>query len=111
VKHRRAVPSLLDAPVTALVVWSAGTGEEAPDPPADRLSALDASGLFGHQQDGSGFGDVERHLPSRPRGHYTEYTVDTPSSADRGARRIAAGRGGDFYSTCDHHSLFARIIR
>ncbi len=41
----------------------------------------------------------------------TESTVDTPGSDDRGARRIVAGQGDDFYCTDDHYSTFARINR
>ena len=77
----------------------------------DTLWAIDAGGPFRHQQDGSAFGNFEGHLPSRPRGYYTEYTVETPGSPDRGARRIVAGQDGDFYYTGDHYSSFARIIR
>jgi ribonuclease T1 len=75
------------------------------------LHAIDAGGPFPYPQDGSVFADYERHLPDRPRGYYREYTVDTPGSADRGARRIVAGRDGDFYYTQDHYNSFTRITR
>ncbi len=75
------------------------------------LRTIDAGGPFRYQQDGSTFGNFERNLPDRPRGYYTEYTVETPGSPDRGARRIVMGANGDFYYTDDHYSSFSRIIR
>ena len=44
-------------------------------------------------------------------GYYREYTVPTPGSDDRGARRIVAGDGGELYWTGDHYSSFSRIVR
>jgi ribonuclease T1 len=63
------------------------------------------------------FGNREKRLPAQPRGYYTEYTVKTPYSRDRGARRIVAGRGagrdpatsGEYYYTDDHYNSFWRI--
>ena len=50
-------------------------------------------------------------LPEQPRGYYREYTVDTPGSPDRGARRIVSG--GDppevYYYTDDHYRSFRRV--
>jgi ribonuclease T1 len=45
----------------------------------------------------------------RAQGYYREYTVKTPRARDRGARRIIAGNGGEFYYTEDHYRTFARI--
>ncbi|HET6626893.1 MAG TPA: ribonuclease domain-containing protein [Nocardioidaceae bacterium] len=36
-------------------------------------------------------------LPEQPEGYDKEYTVETPGSDDRGARRIVAGAHDDFY--------------
>ena len=47
-----------------------------------------AGGPFPHTQDGKSFGNRERLLPAERRGYYREYTVKTPGSRDRGARRI-----------------------
>jgi ribonuclease T1 len=80
-------------------------------PPQARqvLRLIDAGGPFPYPQDGSVFGNVERLLPVQPRGWYREYTVPTPESPDRGARRIVAGRDGARYYTGDHYESFARI--
>lgn len=69
------------------------------------------------RKDGSIFGNFEKRLPLRPRGYYREYTVPTPGSRDRGARRIVAGKGdrndvatsGEYYYTHDHYRSFRRI--
>jgi ribonuclease T1 len=73
------------------------------------LRLIDAGGPFPYPQDGTVFGNVERLLPVRPRGWYREYTVPTPGSADRGARRIVVGQDGQRYYTADHYESFARI--
>jgi ribonuclease T1 len=48
-------------------------------------------------------------LPAKERGYYREYTVPTPGSRDRGARRIIAGRNREYYYTTDHYKTFRRI--
>jgi ribonuclease T1 len=73
-----------------------------------------AGGPFPYQKDGSVFGNRERLLPLRERGHYREYTVKTPGSRDRGARRIVCGgkpptRPEACYYTADHYNSFQRI--
>ena len=68
-------------------------------------------GPFADRQDAGTFQNRERRLPERPRGHYREYTVPTPGSRDRGARRIVTG--GDppteFFYTDDHYGTFRRF--
>jgi ribonuclease T1 len=49
-------------------------------------------------------------LPQKGKGYYHEYTVITPGSPDRGARRIVAGQGGEYYYTGDHYRSFKRIV-
>jgi guanyl-specific ribonuclease Sa len=75
------------------------------------LESVEHGGPFRYDRDGSTFQNRERHLPERPRGYYREYTVETPGSPDRGARRIVAG--GDppevYYYTDDHYRSFRRI--
>ena len=76
--------------------------------------AILSGGPFRHEKDGTVFGNRERLLPQERRGHYREYTVDTPGSRDRGARRIVCGGerttpSGCWY-TADHYASFRRIV-
>jgi ribonuclease T1 len=64
---------------------------------------------FPYPRDGVVFGNFERRLPVRERGYYREYTVPTPGARDRGARRLIAGRNGEYYYTDDHYRTFRRI--
>jgi guanyl-specific ribonuclease Sa len=77
----------------------------------DTLARIAAGGPFEHRQDGSVFQNRERQLPSRPRGWYREYTVETPGSADRGARRIVTGGTppSEYWYSGDHYRSFRRI--
>jgi ribonuclease T1 len=74
-----------------------------------------AGGPFPHRKDGAVFGNRERALARKPRGFYHEYTVQTPGSRDRGARRIVCGGNPPvnpeacFY-TGDHYASFQRIV-
>ena len=73
------------------------------------LASIKKGGPFPYQRDGIVFGNFEKRLPSKERGYYKEYTVPTPGAATRGARRIIAGRRGDYYYTDDHYKTFRRI--
>jgi ribonuclease T1 len=66
-------------------------------------------GPFPYRQDGVVFANAERHLPIEARGYYHEFTVRTPGSTDRGARRIITGLDGQFYYTADHYESFRRV--
>jgi len=75
-----------------------------------------SGGPFPYAKDGVVFGNRERILPREKRGYYREYTVKTPGSRDRGARRIVCG--GDkptapeaCYYTADHYASFKRIVQ
>ena len=73
-----------------------------------------AGGPFPYPKDGVVFGNRERILPSKPRGYYREYTVKTPGSRDRGARRIVCGgkpptQPDTCFYTDDHYASFKRI--
>lgn len=68
-----------------------------------------AGGPFPYSHDGAVFENREGHLPSEPSGYYHEYTVRTPGSPDRGARRIVAGQDGELFYTDDHYRSFKRI--
>ncbi|WP_301276698.1 ribonuclease domain-containing protein [Dechloromonas sp.] len=73
------------------------------------LTLIKAGGPFPYARDGIVFGNFEKLLPKRPRGHYREYTVKTPWRKDRGPRRIVAGAEGEYYYTDDHYESFRRI--
>lgn len=75
-----------------------------------------AGGPFPYRKDGSVFGNRERLLPPQARGWYREYTVKTPGSPDRGARRIVCGgtpptAPAACYYTADHYASFRRIVQ
>lgn len=76
----------------------------------DTIRLIGTGGPFPFDRDGLTFQNREELLPQRPRGYYREYTVITPGSRDRGARRIVAGEGGELYYTDDHYDSFRRVI-
>jgi ribonuclease T1 len=80
-------------------------------PPAAQqtLQLIKRGGPYSYQRDGAAFGNYERLLPQRVRGYYREYTVPTPGAKNRGARRIVAGRDGEYYYSDDHYRSFRRI--
>jgi ribonuclease T1 len=80
-----------------------------PSEARETLWLIRSSGPFPYSKDGSVFGNREAMLPKRERGYYREYTVRTPGARDRGARRIVAGRAGEYYYTDDHYRSFRRI--
>jgi ribonuclease T1 len=84
---------------------------QLPPEAADTVDLIDAGGPFPEDEDGGTFENREELLPDEPRGYYAEYTVPTPGSDDRGARRIVAGDEGELYWTGDHYRSFERITR
>ena len=82
------------------------------DLPAEAHAMLDLiakKGPYPHAKDGAVFGNREGHLPKQRRGYYREYTVKTPGSRNRGARRIVTGASGERFYTDDHYNSFKRI--
>jgi ribonuclease T1 len=92
--------------------WSGGTVEVEALPPEaiDTLLLIESGGPFPYDQDGGTFQNREGILPDHPRGYYREYTVETPGSPDRGARRIVAGSDGERFYTDDHYESFRFIV-
>ncbi|MFD5252551.1 ribonuclease domain-containing protein [Streptomyces bobili] len=71
------------------------------------LRLIDQGGPFPYSQDGSVFQNREGILPSKSSGYYHEYTVKTPGSSTRGARRIVTGQQTEEdYYTADHYASF-----
>lgn len=86
------------------------SASQLPPEARDTLRLIGSGGPFRHVRDGAVFGNRERLLPRKPQGYYKEYTVRTPGSHDRGARRIISGQGGELYYTDDHYRSFKRIL-
>jgi ribonuclease T1 len=107
------------AAVLLLVLTACGQGGTAtadtvalsslPPEAAATARLIEDGGPFPYARDGAVFRNAERQLPEHPRGWYHEYTVPTPGSSDRGARRIVRGRDGALYYTQDHYRSFKRI--
>lgn len=114
-----AAPAAAQAPVAAV-----------PAQPPERYAAIDGPAIadrdevrgiwdalrrvargppFPYAQDGAAFANRERRLPQRERGWWREYTVETPGSPDRGARRLVIGRDGETWYTADHYRSFVRL--
>ena len=87
---------------------------ELPRPGRETYELIRQGGPFPHEKDGAVFGNRERLLPSERRGFYREYTVATPGSRDRGARRIVCGgpirAPHACYYTADHYASFRKIV-
>ncbi len=82
---------------------------DLPPEAAETIVLIKAGGPFPETQDGATFENREGLLPDQPRGYYREFTVPTPGSDDRGARRIVVGNGRDYFWTGDHYDSFERI--
>ena len=80
-----------------------------PPEASETIGLIDVDGSFPYPQDGAVFENREGILPDADIGYYHEYTVVTPGSADRGARRIVTGSQGEAYWTDDHYASFSRI--
>jgi ribonuclease T1 len=90
--------------------WAGDIGvAELPREAQAALGRIHAGGPHPYARDGMVFRNRERLLPARRTGYYREYTVPTPGARDRGARRIVAGKVGEFYYTDDHYRSFRRI--
>ncbi|CAL9407966.1 Guanyl-specific ribonuclease Sa3 [Streptomyces sp. enrichment culture] len=76
----------------------------------DTLELIEQGGPYPYSQDGSVFQNREGVLPSHTAGYYHEYTVITPGSSTRGARRIVTGQQyQEDYYTADHYASFKLI--
>ncbi|REK85360.1 ribonuclease [Streptomyces inhibens] len=78
----------------------------------DTLDLIAKGGPYPYPKDGTVFDNREGVLPSQSTGYYHEFTVITPGSPDRGARRIVAGEQQDEdYYTADHYKSFDLVDR
>lgn len=87
--------------------------QELPPEAREVHAQIRAGGPFRYDRDGVIFGNRERILPPQPRGYYHEYTVQTPGSRTRGARRVICGGPKTAPDVCfytdDHYQSFRRI--
>jgi ribonuclease T1 len=116
--YQHTPPGQVTTAPTANSQSSAATGQAPASCPAmpsflpaeasQTLSLIGSGGPFEHSQDGTVFGNREGLLPSQSRGYYHEYTVETPGSGNRGARRIITGGSPPtvYYYTDDHYGSF-----
>lgn len=104
------VPKASTTAVTAPKGMASISASALPREAQATLRLIEAGGPFPYAQDGGVFQNRERLLPRKAAGYYTEYTVDTPGSDDRGARRIIAGQAGERYYTDDHYDSFRLVV-
>lgn len=99
------------APVDLVATVTVG---ELPKQGVETYGLIRQGGPFAYEKDGVVFGNRERLLPSEKRGYYREYTVKTPGSRNRGARRIVCGgqpkTPDACYYTDDHYASFRKIV-
>jgi ribonuclease T1 len=82
---------------------------DLPPEATDTVELIERGGPYPYPQDGTVFSNRESLLPACSRGYYHEYTVRTPGSSTRGARRIITGRGGEYFYTADHYASFVLV--
>ncbi|OEV04381.1 ribonuclease domain-containing protein [Streptomyces oceani] len=98
-------------PSAAVAVAPAAVGDicqsELPPEAHDTLDLIEQGGPYPYPQDGQVFENREGLLPDQDTGYYHEYTVETPGSDDRGAKRIVTGdKDEEDYYTEDHYESF-----
>ncbi len=115
VLHVEAQPASNHSQLTAQptivvrVATPAVTVERLPSEARSTINLIRKGGPFPYTKDGTVFRNRERRLPQAATGYYREYTVKTPGSRDRGARRIVTGQKGEIYYTDDHYASFVRV--
>ena len=105
-----AAPQPTAQPARPIKGFDSATADELPEQARQTLARIARGGPFPHRQDGAVFQNRERLLPRQPSGYYHEYTVETPGSDDRGARRIITGAAGEIFYTEDHYASFIQVL-
>ncbi|MEV4146419.1 ribonuclease domain-containing protein [Amycolatopsis sp. NPDC049691] len=81
-----------------------------PPQAADTWKLIEKGGPYPYpRNDDVVFENREKRLPAKKSGYYHEYTVKTPGSADRGARRLITGQAHELYYTGDHYASFVVV--
>lgn len=106
-----ALPPPMQADAPATTPAATRYPDFLPPEAIDTLQLIVRGGPYPYRQDDGVFGNRERRLPQQPRGYYREYTVETPGSPDRGARRIVSGGQPpvEYFYTDDHYRSFRRF--
>lgn len=100
---------LTDAPPPATGMRERALSD-LPAEAGDTWQLIERGGPFPYPgDDGKVFGNREGLLPDQDRGYYHEYTVETPGSDDRGARRLVTGEADEVYYTGDHYESFVKV--
>ncbi|MDS0136419.1 MULTISPECIES: ribonuclease domain-containing protein [unclassified Amycolatopsis] len=81
-----------------------------PPQATDTWKLIEAGGPYPYpRNDDVVFENREKRLPGKKSGYYHEYTVKTPGSPDRGARRLITGQAHELYYTGDHYASFVVV--
>ena len=81
-----------------------------PTQAADTWKLIQKGGPYPYpRNDGVVFENREKVLPRKDSGYYHEFTVKTPGSPDRGARRMITGQAQELYFTGDHYASFVVV--
>ncbi|TCC36870.1 ribonuclease domain-containing protein [Kribbella sindirgiensis] len=106
-------PTTITSVVTAPAAIDTCALSSLPPEASDTLDLIHSGGPFPYDQDGTVFSNREGILPDESSGYYHEYTVITPGSPDRGARRLVGGGAmttpEHVYYTSDHYSSFCEV--
>jgi ribonuclease T1 len=106
----RTTTATITSPITTPSGVDTIVASALPSQARDTLALIAAGGPYPYKQDGVVWENREGRLPKQKRGYYHEYTVVTPGSPDRGARRIITGADGAHYYTADHYGSFKLVI-
>lgn len=87
-----------------------GFTDDLPVEALDVLETVAQGGPHPYRQDGATFFNREGLLPPEDEGYYREFTVETPGSSDRGARRLVVGDRGEVFYTDDHYGSFVEVV-
>ncbi|MBI3687201.1 MAG: guanine-specific ribonuclease N1 and T1 [Actinobacteria bacterium] len=102
-------PAPSSVPAPSVPAASVAALSTLPPQVADTYRLVRRGGPFPYARDGVVFANREALLPDRSGGYYREYTVPTPGTPDRGARRLIVGAGGEVYYTADRYLSFRLV--
>jgi guanyl-specific ribonuclease Sa len=103
-----SVPLLTRLPTTEIESVSI---DSLPLEAKQTIQTIERGGSFPYRQDGAIFSNRERRLPIVKYSTYREYTVPTPGTRTRGARRLVTAPQRIYYYTGDHYRSFQRVVR